>query len=160
MSRGFVPPASATNGLARIDLSGAFFSADVQKIVERNTENLLRSIAQAGEDAVEARSPRGKTGAFAEGILGRVENLDGKPWHGHMVISATHIYPWHRHVGATISRRESGGRRLHRRGENRQQAEYRGGKLEARYHMFRSVASQMRSGIREVMTADLTKGLE
>jgi hypothetical protein len=143
---------TASNSQARIELTGAFFERDVQKTMDQNIRDMLLALAAEGQRTIQERSPR-RTGAFVGGIVGRVESLRGAPWWQHAVVSATHVYPWHEHRGSQISR--DGGRR----GENRASAQYRGGKLEAKYHMFRAVAQQMRSG-RTVLAANLTKGLE
>ena len=153
-----VYPTSASDAKAKVDFSGPFFTPAGDASLRQNIRAMLRAVADEGERAVEARSPR-VTGAFIGGIQSRSESGSGKPWALSAVVSATHIYPWHQHVSATISRRESGGRRASRRGENRQQAEYRGGKLEAKFHMFRNVAGQLRRS-RAVLAANLTKGIE
>lgn len=152
-------PTSANDWKAKVELSGPLFEGDVEKKVKRNIREMLEAVVAEQQDVLQDKAPR-LTGDFAEGIVGRVRSLAGKEWTYSGVVSATHIYPWGQHVGATISRREfvpgGGVTRAHRRGANRAQAEYRGGKVEAKYHIFRTVARQTR---RAIKAADLAKDL-
>lgn len=119
-----------------VDFEGPFFRKDPAKTIRANTRALLIDVAEEGERAVQALS-KARTGAFRRGVRGRAESQRGRPWSYTAVISATHVYPW------------PGG------GPKR----YRGGKLEQRDHMFRTVARRLRSSAR-VLRANLTKGFE
>jgi hypothetical protein len=57
-----------------------------------------------------------------------------------MIVSAQHIYPWKSHLSAPAN------------------AQYRGGKVEARRHMFRRTAGRLRRA-KAINMAELTKGL-
>lgn len=145
--------------VTQISKTGPLFEHDPEKTWGENVHAWLDAIASEGEADLRARaSAHRKTGAFEAGIRGRVESIHGKTWYRNAVISETHVYPWGSHVGATISRREAGGARADRRGENRGQAEYRGGKLEARYHMFAATARALRAS-RAVNRVELLKGI-
>lgn len=142
--RGYRRAASATDSGARVDLSGPFFAPDADKRLGQNIRAMLQGVADEGDRAVTDRSPR-KSGALAGGIVGRVASASGRPWMLTAVISATHVYPW-RNKGA-------------RGYVGRSEAEYRGGKAEARYRMFKGVTYQLRAA-RAVLSANLSKGLE
>lgn len=142
--RGYRMASTAADARATVDFSGPLFQPDATKRLRQNIRTMLQAVADEGDATVSARSPR-RTGAFIEGIQGRVRSLNGKPWALTAVISATHIYPW----------RNKGARGF----VGRAQAEYRGGKLEARYRMFKGVTYQLRSA-RTVLAANLTEGLE
>jgi hypothetical protein len=142
--RGYRRAATATNAGAKVDLSGPFFEPDADKRLGQNIRAMLQAVADEGEATVRDRSPR-KSGAFAAGVMGRVASEKGRPWMLTAVISQTHIYPW----------RNKGQRGF----VGRSEAEYRGGKAEARYRMFRAVTYQLRAS-RAVLGANLTKGLE
>lgn len=142
--RGYRRAASATNAGAKVDLSGPFFAPDADKRMGQNIRAMLQAVADEGDRAVTARSPR-HTGDLAAGIVGRVASERGRPWMLTAVISATHVYPW----------RNKGARGF----VGRSEAEYRGGKAEARYRMFRAVTYQLRAS-RAVLAANLTEGLE
>lgn len=120
-----------------VELAGPFFEKDPAKTIRANIRDMLEQLARRMEQDVRDHSPTGPTGNFREGITGRVASLSGRPWFMSAVVSQQHVYPW-----------PGGGR-----------AEYRGGKLERKYHMFRRTASRVRS-MREVLNAELTKGLE
>lgn len=142
--RGYRMSATALDPRATVQLSGPLFEPTADKRLRENIRGMLQAVADEGDATVSARSPR-KSGAFVEGVVGRVKSLNGRPWALTAVISATHVYPW-RNKGA-------------RGYVGRSQAEYRGGKLEARYRMFKGVTYQLRSA-RAVLSANLTKGLE
>lgn len=120
-----------------IDVSGPFFQGDPAKKLAANIQTMLEAVAKEGEADVKAQAAGHMyTGAFFRGIQGRVHSLGGKHWRVTAVVSQTHVYPW-----------PNGG-----------QAQYRGGKLEARYHMFRTTASRLRRSS-AVNRAELTKGM-
>lgn len=129
---------------AEIDLSGPFFTRDPRKTVKQNIRRLMEALAEEGERNVKGLMPQ-RTGETARGVVGRVENLRGKRWAATLVVSQTRVFPWV----------NKGARGFVGRGE----AEYRGGKLEARHHMFRKTASAMRRS-RKILAANLTEGLE
>ena len=125
-----------------IDLSGPFFEADPSKRLFANIRIMLEAIAKEGEADVRAQFPVGgigdpHPGLGQSGVIGRVVSLSGKPWRVTAVISEQHVYPW-----------ANGG-----------QKQYRGGRLEARRHMFRTTKGRI-SHSRAVNMAELTKGLE
>lgn len=132
--RGYRNAASALDAHAKVQLSGPFFEPSADKRLRENIRGMMAAIADEGAAAVKARSPR-LTGALVGGIEPRTRGRT--KWALSAAIVATHIYPW-----------KSGGKR-----------QYRGGKAEARYRMFRAVTYQLRSA-RSVMAANLTKGLE
>lgn len=120
-----------------IDLSGPFFQGDPGKKLSDNIQTMLEAVAKEGERDVKAQaSSHVYTGAFLGGIKGRVHSEGGRHWLRTAVVSQTHVYPW-----------PNGGNR-----------QYRGGKLEARYHMFRTTASRLRRSA-AVNRAELTKGM-
>jgi hypothetical protein len=120
-----------------IDLSGPFFQGDPAKKLSDNIQTMLEAIAKEGEADVKAQAAsHRRSGAFYAGIEGRVRSLGGRHWLRTAVISQTHVYAW-----------PSGGSK-----------QYRGGKLEAKYHMFSTTASRLRRS-RAVNRAELTKGL-
>ena len=120
-----------------IDLSGPFFEQDPTRTLSKNIQTMLEAVEEEGAADVEAQAAsHQRTGAFYAGIEGRVRSVAGKHWLRTAVISETHVYPW-----------PGGGSK-----------QYRGGKLEARYHMFRTTASRLRRA-RAVNTAELTKGM-
>lgn len=121
----------------RISLSGPFFQKDPAKTLEQNIQAMLEAVAREGEQDVTAQAAgHQRTGAFYAGIEGRVRSIRGRHWLATAVVSQSHVYPW-----------PGGGSR-----------QYRGGKLEARYHMFRRTASRLRRS-RAVNQAELTKGM-
>lgn len=128
-----------------IELAGPFFEKDPAKTIRANIRDLLEQLARRMEQDVRDHSPTGPTGNFREGITGRVASLSGRPWFLSAVVSQQHVYPW--------------GERGTQGGPANARAQYRGGKLEAKYHMFRRTASRAR-GMREVLSAELVKGLE
>ena len=136
--------ASAIDARAKVSMSGPFFAPDANLRLGQNIRRMLQGVAEEGERVVSERAPR-LSGALSDGIEGRVSSVNGKPWLLTAVISATHVYPW----------KNKGARGF----VGRAQAEYRGGKAEARYRMFRSTTYQLRRA-RAVLTADLTRGLE
>lgn len=125
-------------------LYGPFFAPDANQRLGMNIRKMLEAVANEGEAVIDTRAPR-KTGAFVEGTHARVKSIKGKPWMLSAVISATHVYPW-----------KNKGARGYR---GREQAEYRGGKIEARYRMFRATTQQLKYA-RATIAANLTAGLE
>ena len=120
-----------------IDLSGPFFDKDPARTLSENVQDMLEAFAQEGEGDVEAQATaHQRTGAFLGGIEGRVRSVAGRHWLRTAVISETHVYPW-----------PGGGSK-----------QYRGGKLEAKYHMFRTTTTRLRRS-RAVNTAELTRGM-
>jgi hypothetical protein len=140
--RGYRTATTALDARAKIDLSGPFFQPSADKRLRENIRGMMAAVAEEGASAVRARSPR-RTGALVGGI--KAETSGRTKWALTSAIVATHIYPWH-NKGA-------------RGYQGRAEAEYRGGKAEARYRMFRAVTFQLRSA-RSVMAANLTRGLE
>lgn len=118
-----------------IEFSGPFFTKDPVLTFRENARKMLEGMAAEGEAAVRAASPY-DTGAFRGGVVGRTKSLSGRKWAMTAVISQQHVYRW----------------------PNAGSKEYRGGKLEARLHMFRRVTSALRRS-RAVAVADLTKGM-
>ena len=142
--KGFRFAASAMDSRAKASFSGPFFSPNADNTLRQNIRGMLQAVADEGESAVQQRSPR-FTGAFVAGVEGRVRSVSGKRWALTAVISQTHAYAW----------KNKGARGFSGRAE----AQYRGGKVEARYRMFRAVTSQLRAA-RAVLAADIAKGLE
>lgn len=125
-----------------ISLSGPLFQKDLRVTLRQNMRRMLQGMADEGEAAIVALYPVGSAGdphpgLGRSGVVGRVASLSGKPWALTAVISEQHVYPW-----------LNGG-----------QKEYRGGKTEARVHMFRRTASALRHS-RAVLMGNLTAGLE
>ena len=119
-----------------VNLSGPFFQRDPGKTLYANIGRMLEGLAEEGERLVKSRYPV-FTGAGQRGVVGRTRSLTGKRWAVSAVVSQTHVYPW-----------TNGGSK-----------QYRGGKTEARVHMFRDTARALRQS-RAVLTANLTAGLE
>lgn len=138
------------DGSARIttsvELSGPFFEYDPAKRLGENIETMMAAIAREGEEDVQSRvaSAGYAGGPFYRGIRGRVRSMTGRRWYRTAVVSQTYVYPW----GVHGSRGFSG------RGE----AEYRGGKLEARHKFFRKTTTRLRKA-RAVNYAELARGL-
>lgn len=120
-----------------VDLSGPFFRGDPSRTYLANLQRMLKGIAEEGERTIQSAYPVGPTGDGRRGVRGRVSSLTGRPWLATAVVSQTHVYPW-----------PSSG-----------QAQYRGGKTEARHHMFRDTARSLRSS-RAILSANLTAGIE
>lgn len=136
-------PIRSGRSFTTIDLTGPFFEKDPAKTVRQNVRVMMEAMAREAESDVKAQIPS-KSGETARGIRGRVQSLAGKPWAVTMVVSQQRAFPW-KHMGT---------RGFVGRGE----AVYRGGKLEAKLHMFRRTAGRLRRS-RAVNTAELTKGL-
>jgi hypothetical protein len=119
-----------------IDLSGPLFERDPKQLIRANIRRMLQGLAEQGEKAVQSLYPV-HTGAGRAGVKGRVASLTGKPWFLSAVVSQTHVYPW-----------PNGG-----------QKKYRGGKTEAKHHMFRRTKTALGRS-RAVLGANLTKGLD
>jgi hypothetical protein len=122
-----------TNGIV---LSGPFFERDPRKTFRQNIRDFMDKVAATGEADVKAHYPVGPTGDGRAGVVGRTSSLAGKRWAVTAVISETHVYPW-----------KNGGPK-----------QYRGGKTEARVHMFRNARSDLLR-LRSQMQADLMKGI-
>jgi len=118
-----------------IVLTGPFFKAQPSKTFRQNVRLMLEAMAKEGEEDVKVQYPV-LTGAGQAGVVGRVRSLSGRPWALTMVISEQHVYPW-----------PHGGMK-----------QYRGGKTEAKRHMYRTTASRLRKS-RAVNNAELAKGL-
>lgn len=136
-------PVRSGRSFTTIDYTGPFFEKDPTKTLRQNVRIMLEAMAREGESDVRAQIPS-KSGDTAAGIHGRVKNLEGKPWAVTMVVSQQRVFPW----------KKRGARGFVGRGE----AEYRGGKLEAKLHMFRRTSGRL-SRSRAVNMAELTKGL-
>lgn len=120
-----------------ISLSGPFFERDPAKTLSENIQTMLEAVAEEGERDVKAQAASHiYTGAFQAGVEGRVRSIAGKHWLRTAVVSQTHVYRW-----------PNGGPK-----------QYRGGKLEARYGMFKRTATRLRSSA-AVNRAELTKGM-
>jgi hypothetical protein len=120
-----------------IDLSGPLFERDPKQLIRGNIRRMLQGLAEQGEKAVQSLYPIGPTGHGRAGVKGRVASLTGRPWFLTAVVSQTHVYPW-----------PGGGPK-----------KYRGGKTEAKYHMFRRTKTAM-SRSRAILSANLVRGLE
>jgi len=118
-----------------IDLSGPFFTRDPRRTFRSNARAMLEAMAREGEQDVKVQFPV-YTGAGQAGVRGRVAALSGRPWAVTMVVSQQHVYPW-----------PGGGPK-----------QYRGGRLEARKHMFRTTAGRLRRA-KAINMAELVKGL-
>jgi hypothetical protein len=136
--------ASANDARAKVQLTGPLFAPTADATLRQNIRGMLAAVAEEGADTVMQRSPV-VTGDFVGGIVGRIKSEKGTPWFLTAVVSATHIYPW-----ANKGQRGYTGR---------SEAQYRGGKVEGRYRMFKGVTYQLRAS-RAVMAANITKGLE
>lgn len=129
----------------QIDLTGPFFEYDPVKTLSENVQTMMEAFAREGEaEAKLLAAPHRKSGAFYDGIKGRVRSVAGKHWLRTAVVSETHVYDW----------KARGARGF----QGRAEAQYRGGKLEAKYHMFRTTATRLRRS-RAVNQAELTKGM-
>lgn len=118
-----------------ISLTGPFFKQQPSKTFRQNVRLMLEAMAEEGQEDVKVQYPV-LTGAGQAGVVGRVHSLSGRPWALTMVISEQHVYPW-----------PHGG-----------QKQYRGGRTEAKHHMFRTTAGRLRRS-RAVNKAELAKGL-
>lgn len=118
-----------------IVLTGPFFKTQPSLTFRKNVRVMLESMEEEGTSDVQVQYPV-LTGAGQAGVVGRVHSLAGRPWALTFVISEQHVYPW-----------PHGGMK-----------QYRGGKTEARRHMYRTTASRLRKS-RAVNNAELAKGL-
>lgn len=135
---------SALDSRAKVQLTGPLFAPDAGVRLGLNIRKMMEAVAAEGDAVASARSPR-KTGALVGGIVGRARSESGRPWMLTAVVSGTHAYSW----------RDKGARGF----TGRAQAEYHGGKAEARYRMFRATTQQLQRA-RAVLAANLTAGLE
>ena len=142
-----------------IDRTGPFFHGDPGATFHDNLQTMMEAIAVVAEGEAKALagpwSPGSMgSGAFRAGIYGRAHKLSGEPFKWPTAtVSQTHIYPWKGHVtssGASAGVDVSG----YRAG-----AQYRGGHLEAKHHMFRLARSRVRS-MQRINQAELLKGLQ
>lgn len=122
--------------IVHVDLSGPFFKKDPERTIWQNVRKMMAGVAEEGQRAVRSNYPV-LTGYGQQGVVGRVTSLTGKPWFATAVVSQTRAYPW-------------------RGGDSKQ---YRGGKSEARHHMFRAAYRDLQHS-RAALQADLTAGLE
>jgi len=164
-------------GGASIEMTGPLFMPDANLRLGQNIRRMLQGLADEGVRMARSNvAGHRKTGDFEAGIVGRVSSLRGAPWWMTAVVSQTHVEPWAVRGSRSFGIAQSGVRR--QRGSSKSapkmhawsmtdtqvmermaNANYRGGKLEAKTHAFRSAAQQMRAS-RAVMAANLTAGLE
>jgi hypothetical protein len=164
-------------GGASIEMTGPLFAPNANETLRQNIRRMLQGLADEGVRMARANvSGHRKTGDFEAGITGRVRSLRGAPWWLTAVVSQQHVEPWATRGSRSFGIQQSGVRR--KRGsrksapemhawsltdsqvlERMANANYRGGKLEAKTHAFRSAAGQMRAS-RAVLAANLTAGLE
>lgn len=143
-----------------ISFDGPFFTVrDPALTVRQNIGKMLDAVAEQGQEAVRSVFPVGSdgdahSGAGQAGVIGRVESMTGKRWALHAVISAQFTYPWPR-TGRGGTHIRSGRRMVGNSGS----AQYRGGKLERKLHMFGNVNRSLQSS-RAVASANLSQGLE
>lgn len=126
----------AVEAIVHVELSGPFFQRDPGKTFSENVRRMMAGVAEEGEQAIKSNYPV-LTGFGRAGVVGRVDSLSGKQWYATAVISQTRAYPW-----------PGGGPK-----------QYRGGKSEARHHMFRAAYHDLQHS-RAVLQADLAAGLE
>ena len=119
-----------------IEVSGGFFERDPSLTFKKNVEKLMSQLADHGERVVKVNYPIGPTGEGRKGVVGRNKALSGHQWRSTMVVSETHVYRW-----------PNGGPK-----------QYRGGKTEARRHMFRRGKNDVRREAKR-LTPGLLKGL-
>ena len=124
-----------TDPLLSVELKGPFFTKDPGKTFRANAREAMLRIVEAGADDIRSSAPV-LTGDWRAGIVARARSLRGRPWALTAVVSQTHVEPW----------------------PNAGPKEYRGGKVERKYRLFRKAARVMRSRRREVN--NLLKGLE
>lgn len=168
---------------ARIEMTGPLFSPQADLTLRQNIRRLLQGLAEAGAESVRGASPqskdgtriRGKTidpaGSFRGGVVPRVRSLKNAPWWLSAVISQQHIEPWTVRGARSFGVQQSGTyKRGKRKGEGwsisdsdvmerMANANYRGGKIEAKHHMFRNAARAMNAE-RAAMVTNLTKDLD
>ena len=125
-----------------MQLSGPFFSPNADDTLRKNIRGMMAAVASEGQRAVMARTPV-VSGDMVGGI--EAKTAGRTRWAVTAAVVASHIYPWNVHGSRGFV--------------GRSQAQYRGGKAEARYRMFKGVTYQLRAA-RSVMLANLTKGLE
>jgi hypothetical protein len=67
----------------QVETKGPFFEKDPRKTFRANARDMLKGIAEEGDDAVQAAITFGRGPEphhIADGVYGRVEALSGKPW--------------------------------------------------------------------------------
>jgi hypothetical protein len=119
----------------KVDLTGPLFTRDVRKTVGQNIRRMLDGLADEGDRIVTGATPV-LTGSMAHGIR-RTRVRMPKDGLYTVTIYASHVYPW-----------PNGGSK-----------EYRGGKAERRYGMFRRAKNALNRS-RAVLAANLVEGLE
>jgi hypothetical protein len=119
-----------------VTYTGPLFTHDPSKTFRANARVMLKAMADEGQALARDTWPT-LTGEGRAGTIGRVQSLSGRPWALYMVVSAQHVYAWP-HGGAK---------------------QYRGGKVEAKRHMFRRAATSLRSS-RALNRAELAKGMD
>jgi hypothetical protein len=123
---------------------GPFFTKNPQLTFRQNVRVMMSELASEAQADVqtEIASHEGAmpnwTGWSRDNVKGRVENLSGKHWALTMVVSEN---------SAGMSARDA------------IRTKAAGSSIEGRFHAFRHVASRIR-GMKALMAADLTKGLE
>jgi len=154
---------------AALELTGPFFEADPSSTMGKNIQRMLQGLADEGAKAARSEfAGHRRSGDFERGIVGRVGSLKGAPWWKTAVVSQTHVEPWAVRGSRSFGVQQSGVRK--RSGVawslsdsdvmNRMaNANYRGGKLEAKVHGFRTAANRLKSS-RAAAVANLTKGIE
>jgi hypothetical protein len=126
-----------------IKRDGPFFTHDPEKTFSGNLEVMLEAFAKEGEADVRAQvAPHSRHHVFEEGVVGRTHRLDGAPFRQPTaVVSQQHVYDW----------------RVHR--STPAEAQYRGGKFEAKYGVFGRTYRRVRS-MRAINAAELLRGLQ
>lgn len=88
----------------RIEYSGPFFEKDIKRTFRHNARDLVQTIAEDGEQMVQADLTPGHgrlSGEYADHVEGRVRSLTGKKWELTAVVTSTlHLtMPGHRGFG-------------------------------------------------------------
>ena len=130
------PRTTRKGSVTTISFSGPFFEHDPRLTFRANARKMLAALAREGESDVQAQIPTGKTGKTKRGVKGRTASTKGKPWAMTGVVSQTYVYPWP-HGGAR---------------------QYRGGRLEAKLHMFRKTTNRLRKS-RKINAVELMRGI-
>jgi hypothetical protein len=147
-----------------LSFAGDFFEKDVSATLAANAHKMMEALAKEGEQDVRDHFPVGgdgdpHPGLGQQGVVGRVSSISGKLWRFSAVISQQNVYPWGQR--AAVLTKMTG------RGKNKRingyissgNEQYRGGKLEAKLHMFANTSRRI-SSMRSVLAADLTAGLD
>lgn len=132
----------------RIELSGPFFERDVKKTFRENARSMLAAMVAEGvipiRQELNAHRSSKQHPHAADGLRAELHSISGKPWVISAAIHQYTVYPW----GDAAKTASS----------TRMQAQYKGGKLEARIHIFRRVYLALRRS-RKITQANLVKGL-